>query len=222
MDPAPDLATLQDPLRGHFVKSRVVEAAIDVFTRQGVAATTVEDILRTAGVSRRTFYRFFSNKDDVLDALHKVWSSLFTERLITVIEATPDPWVRLERVTDTYLGFARANAAVMRILNAAAHRPGSPMAARRSSIMQRFSLRLAKSLRDTLGLNVDPFLLQGLLIAQEGIVDAMLVEEPIDDGTVARARAAMIRIMGATLSGQGAHLPPLPTLPAPHSLARAQ
>jgi hypothetical protein len=66
---------------------------------------------------------------------------------------------------------------------------------------------------------VDPFLLKGLLIAQEGIVHAMLAREPIDDATVARARAAIIRIMGATLSGQGAHLPPLPTLPATYSLA---
>ncbi len=41
-------------------------AMIDVVGRQGAAATTVEDVVAAAGMSRKTFYRHFENKQDCL------------------------------------------------------------------------------------------------------------------------------------------------------------
>lgn len=202
----------KDPLRGHFLRTQIVEAAVAVFKANGLDAATVGDILKAANVSRRTFYRFFSSKDDVLDSVHKTWTAIFEETIGMVFDETSDPPTRLERVADAHIRFARTNAQLMRILFAAAHRPGSPMTARRLEALERISLRLSSDLRQTLGVAVDPFLVQGLLIAQEGIVHAMLASERMDDEGVARARATIVRMMSATLTGQGASLPPLPTV----------
>lgn len=203
-------AQSSDELREHFGKNRILEGAALVFTRKGVRAATVEDILRAAGVSRRTFYRFFSSKDDTLDALHRMITSMLYEKQRAAFSVSEPPLQKLERMVDTGLGFARQNAALIRVLHGEAQRPGSPLAVRRLEMLETLGSHMRSRIRETLGIWIDPFLIQGLLVAQEGIILAMLAKESVDDATLGRARAAILRLMAATLSGQGAHLPPLP------------
>ena len=47
-------------------RQRLMAAMIDVVGRQGSRATTVKDVVATAGMSRKTFYRHFANKQDCL------------------------------------------------------------------------------------------------------------------------------------------------------------
>lgn len=49
-----------------------VEAAIDLFTRQGYENTTVDEIADASGISRATFFRRFGSKEDVVFADHEV------------------------------------------------------------------------------------------------------------------------------------------------------
>lgn len=50
------------------------KVAFELFERSGFEATTVDDIAEAAGIGRRTFFRYFASKNDV------VWGS-FTEQL---------------------------------------------------------------------------------------------------------------------------------------------
>jgi AcrR family transcriptional regulator len=45
-------------------RSRIVEAIADVSSVVGYAAMSVEDIIATAGISRRSFYDYYSSKED--------------------------------------------------------------------------------------------------------------------------------------------------------------
>jgi AcrR family transcriptional regulator len=47
----------------------VLEAALDLFARDGFAATRMDDIAKAAGLSKAAIYLYFPSKDDVFKAL---------------------------------------------------------------------------------------------------------------------------------------------------------
>jgi AcrR family transcriptional regulator len=67
-----------------FTRTRLVDAAIEVFAEKGYARTTVDDIAERAGATRATFYLHFKSKSDVLPELmnrgeghfHAIYQSL--------------------------------------------------------------------------------------------------------------------------------------------------
>jgi AcrR family transcriptional regulator len=56
---------LRDAKR-HVIKEAVWHAALELFDAQGYNKTTVEEIAEKAGISRRTFFRYFSSKDEIV------------------------------------------------------------------------------------------------------------------------------------------------------------
>jgi AcrR family transcriptional regulator len=48
------------------VRADLARVAIDLFTRHSFESVTVEDIARAAGISARTFFRYFPSKDDIV------------------------------------------------------------------------------------------------------------------------------------------------------------
>ncbi|GAA4881332.1 TetR family transcriptional regulator [Saccharopolyspora cebuensis] len=52
------------------VRGELALAALDLFAEQGFEATTVDHIAEAAGISRRTFFRYFRSKEDVVFPSH--------------------------------------------------------------------------------------------------------------------------------------------------------
>ena len=67
-------------------KGRIIQAAWQLFYRQGYDDTTVEEIIDASGTSRGSFYHYFEGKDALLSSV----SYLFDEKYEELIE-TMDP-----------------------------------------------------------------------------------------------------------------------------------
>jgi len=77
-------------------RGRLIDAAMALFSTQGFAATSVPEIAERAGLTNRTFFRYFSDKREVLFAME----SGFPERVSTVVsEMSPHsrPWDLIEQ-----------------------------------------------------------------------------------------------------------------------------
>lgn len=67
-------------------KGRIIQAAWQLFYRQGYDDTTVEEIIEASGTSRGSFYHYFEGKDALLSSV----SFLFDEKYEELME-TMDP-----------------------------------------------------------------------------------------------------------------------------------
>lgn len=59
--------------RDALTREEISSAAIDLFTAHGFDNTTMADVAVTAGVSRRTVYRHFSNKEELVFEVARRW-----------------------------------------------------------------------------------------------------------------------------------------------------
>jgi AcrR family transcriptional regulator len=144
----------------------IVAAAAKIFARRGFTDTRVEDILEEAGVARRTFYKYFSSKDDVLAAVYE----LATGELIRAMREvqTTEPLVAVRLGLDLFLDYHVENAPLLRVLLEQALLSGSPLAAARRRFRADLVQILDLAVRVSTGETHDPMLYAALISALEG------------------------------------------------------
>jgi AcrR family transcriptional regulator len=193
----------------------VLQGAVKVFAARGVRSTGVEDILQASRISRRTFYRVYESKEDILLALYRLGTEMLLQRCRVALEQETDPLRQAERCIDAHLQTASAQARLVFVLGGEAHRQESLLHARRVEVHEALASMMASRARETFPKPLDKLLFRGILFALEGII--RLVLEEGDEGrrvlpeSFERARAVMLRIATAAIAGEGAGVAPLPT-----------
>ncbi len=97
-------------------RNRILDTAVEVFGRQGVARTSLNDIAKEAGVTRGAIYWHFANKVDMFNAM--------IERLVCPLmfnsetrdeRMRADPLGFLQGAVDEFLGFMLNDANFRRV-----------------------------------------------------------------------------------------------------------
>ncbi len=87
-------------------QSELTSVAQDLFLEHGYEATTVDQIAAAAGMSKRTFFRYFPSKDDLVIGKF----DLFGDRMAEALDARPQDepvWESMRRVFDITLDYVR-------------------------------------------------------------------------------------------------------------------
>lgn len=188
------LATATRPTQG-----AIIAAAVETFTKNGFAATRVEDILQSAGVARRTFYKHYGSKEDVLAAVYELATTELLNAMRVVGTSGGDPLDAVRLGLDLYLDYHLENGPLVRILVESAMRSDSPLAGAR----QRFRTELARLLGDAVrartGTEHDPLVYTALIAAVEGL-SLDLLAQGVNARDVARAKG-VFHLMLARLFG---------------------
>jgi AcrR family transcriptional regulator len=98
-------------------RERLLQAGLELFGTQGYAATSIERLCSTAGVSTRNFYEEFKGREELLEALHL----RLNERASAVMAeayagaANEDLAARVEKAVRAYVSVAAADPRLARI-----------------------------------------------------------------------------------------------------------
>lgn len=131
------------PLVRETQRMRILAAMVRAVADKGYARVSVADVVQRAGVSRKTFYEQFSNKDDCFLAAYDAT----VDRLLAAIEAAlaaraPD-WVAATRAAvETYLQTLAANPAFARAFLIEVLGAGPRALASRAAVQARFAAQL--------------------------------------------------------------------------------
>ncbi|MCL5271288.1 MAG: TetR/AcrR family transcriptional regulator [bacterium] len=113
---APAISTVKP--NGHKARERIMQAAIELFSRQGYDATPVREIVREAGVTKPVLYYYFKNKDDLFQQVIADLLDNFAGRLQAICDATAGDFKgQLCRIADLYFEGARTQPHVVRFVH---------------------------------------------------------------------------------------------------------
>lgn len=84
------------PIPEEVQRSRLLQAALRVFSVKSYEGARIADIVREAGMSSRSFYQFFESKEDVVTEVIHVVMGAFLKNLEKVFEKTDDPIERID------------------------------------------------------------------------------------------------------------------------------
>jgi AcrR family transcriptional regulator len=129
-------------------RERILSAVADVTSVAGYREMSVEDVIVTAGVSRRTFYEHFKNKDDAfLAAYDAVLAQLFgaVQEAFEPEERGAD---RLRAGLAAFLDFIAREPAFARMCIVEALAAGSEAVSRRNAAMAAFARIIDENARE--------------------------------------------------------------------------
>jgi AcrR family transcriptional regulator len=101
--------------RGRETRRRLVEAAKDVFERDGFVHARIADICTSAGISHGSFYTYFLTKEEIFaEVADSLEDDLFT---LEPAPADAEPIERIRVANKHYLRVYGANAKLLRVIN---------------------------------------------------------------------------------------------------------
>jgi AcrR family transcriptional regulator len=122
-------------------RTRLLDAMADVVADKGYARIAVADVVRRSGVSRRTFYEMFADKEECFLAALDARTALLQEVLAGAGAGTgrqPDPLARLDSVLGAYLETLACEPAGTRTFFVEIYAAGPRALDRRRSVQRSF------------------------------------------------------------------------------------
>jgi AcrR family transcriptional regulator len=125
--------------------ARILRAAAQTFARRGYTASSVEEITTRAGMSRRTFYRLFENREDVFAALYVEVTRRVLAHLDAAHDAAASPLEAARSRIEAYLEILASHRGLARVMLVDVQAAGPRLARERERVHAEFAQRIARA-----------------------------------------------------------------------------
>jgi AcrR family transcriptional regulator len=137
-------------------RERILDAVLQAASQSGYAAMRIEDVIALAGVSRRTFYDHFANKEEAFLAAYE----LVLEQLLSGVTsafASGESWTsRVRRGLAAFLNLLASEPVLAQVCVVEALAAGPRALARRTTAMEAFQALLQPPKGDALATSTAP------------------------------------------------------------------
>lgn len=182
---------MQETERGTEHRRRLLQGMASVAAHKGIAAVTIADVVREAGVSKRTFYEHFESKDTCFLALYRAVGAGALKTLREAVSAERSWQQQLEQALQAYLSHMAANPELLRTLFIEIHHLGEPGERARREIMDAMAGFMIQTLQREPG---SASLDEGLALAAVGGINELILR------AIERGQATELPSMTATVS----------------------
>ena len=194
ISPPPTLQARRQAL----TRDAIWDAAIDLFAQKGFDETTIDDIAQAAGVSRRSFFRYFSSKNDLMAQGIITYGAIVADG----IAACPPIYSSSELLREVVLHVARHSAShprTRKIMEVADKYPAAREAqvSKMSEVQDRVAEAFARGSGTACKDEMAAHLLAGLTLSLVGVTfRSWFAENPPDISvTVDRVLATLNRLL---------------------------
>jgi AcrR family transcriptional regulator len=98
------------------LRARVLAAAFELVEKEGLAALSMREVARRAGVSHQAPYHHFKSREDILAAMAQEGFAMLDEELAKARRGATDPRDACERAGEAYVVFALRHPAHFRLM----------------------------------------------------------------------------------------------------------
>lgn len=183
-------------------RAEILIHAIGVFSVRGLERTTVQDLLDAAGVSRRTFYKYFQNKEDVLEKLY-----IFSiENMILQFRQSTERSRSVEdviaRSCSLYFDYHLGMGPIIRLMMEEARRANSVLAPHRDTAYRTVAEVMRAEMYRHTGRDLDIMLYMGLIWLLESYSSHLLAKPEYSPQEIEHYKRIVSGIVEAVLIGK--------------------
>ena len=157
-------------------RGRLLDALAEVIAEEGYLDTTVHKILKRAGISRRTFYEIFTDKEDCFLVAYQEAADHVLGAVQHACQVGAAPEARIESGLRAMLEFVEREPSVARLCVVEVMAAGEKARGRRTATMERLTNLAAAALADRCDTRQESLLRARVLVGgvHEMVYDALV------------------------------------------------
>ncbi len=157
-------------------RARIIGSMFDVAAQRGAGSVTVAHVVERSGVSRRTFYEHFEDREDCLLAAFERALTLARERVIPAYEEQKDWREGIRRGLLELLCFCDQEPSLARMLICESQASGQRVAQRRAEILGRLTRIVDEGRKEGKAQNVSSLAAEGIVGGVLAVIQARLLQ----------------------------------------------
>ena len=183
----------------NFTRTQIILHSIAIFSQKGVTDTTVQDLLEAAQVSRRTFYKYFKDKFDVLENIYTLSINMLSKQFSEEADEINTIEELIDKTVDVYFSYHTSMGNIIRIMQEEGGRLESPLNKRRKADRNGFAQAFEIKVKKLQNLELDKIDYYSVFWILENTSIYLLTETECSSKDIEKCKSSMRRLIGAII-----------------------